>query len=287
MVHGRSGFRLAWFENNTRVIGQPVFFKIYREKADYVVLPEDLGVKILSLPGKKIIFNQNIYYGFDALGPNKVNDWPYLDKSVKFIMTVSLQNQRYLQFAFPNARIRRIYYGVDSEKFTYKPINQKKKIITLLAAKAPLDSHFLYQVLSARAGQGLNRLRSYQWCFSGRNSEGQTAKILGETLIFVFPSTCEGFGLMPLEAMLSGAIVVAYKGGAYCEYLSRSNSFLVDSSDKLALIKIAEYIAEKFTSLSGRKELQAISQRGYEAAKRYSLEREEKSVLEFWKEVIG
>lgn len=284
VVHTKKKFRLTWFENNTQVIDRQTFNNIYNKKIDYVVLSECLGMKALIFPGKKIIFNQNIYYGFHAFGFNKISKWPYLDKNVKFVLTVSAHNQKYLQLIFPNIRVRRIYYGLDSKKFTYNPLAQKKKMITVLPAKTPIDTRFLYQAISARAQQNLNRLKHYQWQLVGGYPEKEMARIFGKTLIFVFLSLHEGYGLMPLEAMLSGALVVAYKGGPYSEYLNNSNSFLVDSSDKLGLIKTVENITAKFES--DRKKLETISQEAYTTAKKYSLKREEKSVLEFWKEVL-
>lgn len=283
-VHAIKGFRLAWFDNDTKVIDRKMFNRIYSKNTDYLVLPEDLGKKIALFPGKKIIFNQNIYYGFNALGFDKIDNSPYLVKDVKFVMTVSAHNERYLKFVFPNLAMRRVYYGIDFKKFTYRTPGQKKKNITLFPAKAPIDNAFLFQALSVRARQNLNKLKSYKWKLVGMNSAEEVAKILNQTLIFVFPSIYEGLGLMPLEAMLSGAIVVAYKDSPYSEYLNNTNSFLVNSADKLKLIKTIEDVTEQFES--NKAKLVALSKKAYQTARRYSLEREEKSVLKFWEEAL-
>lgn len=285
IVHTQKGFRLTWFENTTRVTCWEMFKKkLYNQKTDFTVFPEDLGEQISAFPGRKIIFNQNVYHGFDAFGFNKINKWPYLDKGVKFVMTVSSHNEVYLKFIFPDMRIRRIYNGVDLKKFIYKPISQKERLITMLPQKAVSDNIFLYQAISARAKQGLNNLGRYKWQFVGMHSEIELTRIFAKTLIFIFLSQREGCPLMPLEAMLSGALVVTYGGGPYSEYLNSSDSFLLDASDKLGVIKIVEDIAKKFESK--RKDLTLLSQKAYETARRYSLEREEKSVLKFWKEVL-
>lgn len=284
VVHTKKGFRLTWFENDTKVIDWQMFVRLYHKSIDYIVLPENLGSRISAFPGKKVIFNQNIYYGFNVLRFNKINKCPYLDKDVKFVMAVSAHNKRYLKFIFPNIRVRRIYNGIDSRKFVYKTIRQKERIITVLTTKAPMDTSFLYQAILARARQGLNNLKDYRWLFIDSVSEKEMARIFGKTLIFLFLSLYESCPLMPLEAMLSGALVVAYKGGPYSEYLNNSNSFLIDVSNKLGLIKTIEDIVEKFKSR--REELTAISQKAYESARNYSLEREEKSVIDFWREVL-
>lgn len=283
-VHKTVGFRLIWFENETKVISRRAFNRLYNKKTDYLVFPEDLGNKISLFAGKKIIFNQNIYYGFNVFGFNKTETSPYLDKDVKFVMTVSSHNERYLKFIFPNVAIRRVYNGIDSHEFTYKSLEQKKKIIVLVPGKSPFDAKFLFQALSVRAKQKLNRLNNYKWELLGTRSAGKTAQILNQAIIFVFPSIYEGFGVIPLEAMLSGAIVVAYKGAPYTEYLNNTNSFLVDMADKLQLVKTLEEIVVKFES--NRQELIKISKKALEAARRYSLEREEKSIIKLWKEVV-
>jgi len=283
-VHTIKGFRLTWFENDTKVIDWKMFNKLYNKNTDYTVFPEDLGSRILAFPGKKIIFNQNIYYGFNAFGLNKIDKWPYLDKNVKFVLTVSAHNQRYLQFIFPSIQPRRVYYGVDAEKFTYKPLAKKEKMITVLPDKAPVDNTFLFQALSARAKQNLNKLKHYKWQFVDRYPEKEMARVFGQSLIFVFLSIYEGCPLTPLEAMLCGSIVVAYKDAPSSEYLNQTNSFLVDIADKLGLIKTVEDVVNKFEL--GNKELAMLSRKGYETAIKYSLEREEKSVIKFWKEVL-
>src|SRR5262245_58766695 len=55
--------RHAWFDNDTRIVHGRAFWEIYDACADYLVLPESLGPIISVLPGKKVIFNKNFYYG--------------------------------------------------------------------------------------------------------------------------------------------------------------------------------------------------------------------------------
>jgi glycosyltransferase involved in cell wall biosynthesis len=173
---------------------------------------------------------------------------------------------------------------VDKELFRYRPIRAKKKRIAILTRKNPKDTAFIYQGISARAQQGLNRLQGYTWFFVSINSEKELAKILSESLIFLFLSYSEGFGILPLEAMLSGAIVVAYNTGPYLEYLNHTNSCLVDIANRLEVIKKVEAIADAFHTQ--KEALARISRNAYKTAIKYSLEREEKSLLSFWREVI-
>jgi len=54
-------------------------------------------------------------------------------------------------------------------------------------------------------------------CFAGRISDGQLAALYGAARCMVFPSSTEGFGLPPLEAMKSGCPAVVANAGALPE----------------------------------------------------------------------
>jgi hypothetical protein len=89
---------------------------------------------------------------------------------------------------------------------------------------------------------------------------------------------------MPLEAMLSGALVIAYKNGPYSEYLNSRNSILANNTEMLEIIGQIEGIAEKFESRDNS--LAVMSKKAYDTARRYSLQREAKSVIEFWEGIF-
>ena len=138
-LHTREACRLTWFDNKTAVVGLDEFRRIYHPEQDFLVLPEDLGQRILSFPGQKIIFNQNCYYGFHSFGFKPPPLYPYLHPDVKHVFVGSDHNLEYLTFAFPTLRVSRIYHAVDSGKFVYCPIEKKKKLIACLPSKNPVE----------------------------------------------------------------------------------------------------------------------------------------------------
>jgi len=286
-LHSTRGFRLTWFENDTRTISLNRFQKQFNRHDDFIVLPEDLGEKIQLFPGNKVIFNQNVYYGFASLGLPCPENLPYLDKSVKYILTVSRHNARCLSFAFPGARICRIFNGVDSRRFSFVPLERKRKVISALPRKNPLDNSLMYQVLATRAQQGLNVMKDYRWEFLATKPEREVVEILAESLILVFLSVHEGLPLMPLEAMLSGAIVVARRDGPSSEYLTPSCSFLLNSADPLSAVRTVEEIALCFESPEGRKRLEEMTLKACRNAAQYSLAREERSLVRFWRRALS
>ncbi|WP_428332531.1 glycosyltransferase family 4 protein [Novosphingobium sp.] len=54
-------------------------------------------------------------------------------------------------------------------------------------------------------------------CFAGRISDGELAALYGAARCMVFPSSTEGFGLPPLEAMRSGCPAIVANAGALPE----------------------------------------------------------------------
>ena len=57
IFHHEDGFRVSWFDNDTRVVGLTAFKSLYRS-GDVLVLPEDVGQALQSFRGPKVIFNQ-------------------------------------------------------------------------------------------------------------------------------------------------------------------------------------------------------------------------------------
>ena len=284
-LHIQKDFRLTWFDNETRVVHFDEFKTMYHAERDFIVLPEDLGDKILSFPGKKVIFNQGVYLGFYCLGFEKPKAYPYLHPDIKGVMVVSDHNREYLHFVYPESKIYRVYNAIEPERFMYQPVSNKKKIISCLPSKNPVDLSQVYHILMSRAEQGLNNLKEYEWIFIKNRSEAEVADILRNSLAFIFLSTEEGFPLMPVEAMLSGSLVAAYNAGPLTEYLYDRNSFIAPKGDVLDVVKSIEKITQFFSEDIGR--LQMISKTAWETASQYSLQREEESIITVWQEIEG
>ncbi len=282
ILHMTKGFKLTWFNHQVNVIDLDTFKALFDQKKDFIVLPEDLGNDILSFPGKKLIFNQNIYYGFHTFSLQKPVSYPYLCPEVRGALVVSEHNRKYLSFAYPNLDVYKVRCGVDSEKFAFRHLNQKKKQIACNPAKRPLDISLLHHLLRSRAEQELNALADYEWVFIENKTETEVTQILQESLLFIFLSKEEGFPLMPLEAMACGCLVVAYSVPPLTEYLPAP--FLYEPGDILGIAQSVEAITQSFPNQIGPWE--TVSKTSLETALAYSLPREEKSVTETWKEIL-
>jgi len=284
-LHFKKGFRLTWFTNKTRVICWQEFKKRFRTAHDFIVLPEDLQRKILAFPGKKIIFNRNVYFGYHDLGVAGVDILPYLDPQLRAVMTVSTHNQRLLQCSFPRLCIRRVYNSVDPELFRFTPPSQKKRLIVVCPVKSFKETVLMQQALIGRARQGRNVLASYRWAYLHGFNESELVGVLREALILLFLSRYEGLPMLPLEAMSSGTVVASYDAGPAREYLRKSNSLLAPAFDEKTLIYGIERAARLFEAHDPR--LQRLVLAASKTAAAYSPRRQEQSVLRFWQEMCA
>jgi glycosyltransferase involved in cell wall biosynthesis len=282
VLHPTKGFKVTWFDHQTKVVDLDTFNNLFDPERDFIVLPEDLGSEILCFSGKKVIFNQNVYYGFHTFSFQKPDFYPYLHPDIKGVLVVSKHNEKYLRFAYPKLDFFRVYCGVNLETFAFQPLRKKKKVIACNPAKRPLDISLLYHLLQSRAEQGLNALRDYEWVFIENKTEKEVAQIMQDSLIFIFLSKEEGFPLMPLEAMACGCLVVAYGVEPMTEYLA--SPFLFEPSDILSVAGSIETIAQSYGKEVEKWEM--ISNDNREVALQYSLQREEESVVAAWREIL-
>lgn len=282
VLHTTKGFKITWFNHETNIIDSDAFSKLFNKEKDFLVLPEDVGNDILSFCGKKIIFNQNVYYGFRIFNWQKPQLYPYLHSEVRGVLVVSEHNKKYLSFAYPELDVFRVFCGVNSDKFAFRSLKNKKKQIACNPAKRPLDISLLYHLLLSRSDQNMNVMSEYEWVFIENKTEFEVAEIMQESLIFIFLSKEEGFPLMPLEAMACGCLVFAYDTAPLTEYVPEL--FLFEPGDIIGMARSIETITQSFPQEIGIWE--TISKTSRDIALQYSLQREEKSVIAAWEEIL-
>jgi len=275
-------YRIHWFENKTRTIDIDTFLSIFRAERDYVVLPEDLGGKILEFPGRKVIFNKNLYYGFSIFGRVKPAVYPYLHPDIIGVMTVSNHNTDFLRFAYPHLTVVKVDHSVDSEMFVCRPVLAKKRQIAVIP-KSPGMLKSLYHMLISRSERGHNNLRDYEWVWLSDKPQRELSTILQDSLIFIFLSVEEGLGRAPIEAMACGCLVAGFCSGPPREYLPPEFGF--EYGDLIGIARFVEDIAESFPD--NIEHLQCLSDVGRNRALAFSRVREEESILDAWKGLLS
>jgi glycosyltransferase involved in cell wall biosynthesis len=281
VFHPDPEFRLNWFKNDTRVITYADFLRQVDPARDVVVLPEDLGLRINNFPGRKVIFNKNLFYGFLCYGVEGPSQYPYHSPEVVAAFTVSEHNKAHLQLAYPDLPVERVHIEIDSAIFRYRTLVEKKPQIACI----PKSSEYLmslYHMLRSRTASGLNNGQAFEWVFIENKSEAQTAAILQDSLIFIFLSVAEGMGRMPLEAMACGCLLTAFAHGPLAEILPPCARF--ECGDLISVVTYIENIMNSFPQEIQR--WSACVTAGRDIAKSYSLERQEASVLQAWERVL-
>jgi mannosyltransferase len=99
--------------------------------------------------------------------------------------------------------------------------------------------------------------------------------------LFVAPSRNEGFGLTPLEAMSSGAAVVASDAGAYAELVGDGAGTVVPAGDGPALTQaIALYLSD----IEHARRCGAVARK--QVLARFKLENEARALMEIYAELM-
>lgn len=280
-VHTLPGFRLSWFSNNTKTIDEAKFKAIYRPDIDFVVLPETLGSDIAAYEGRKVIFNKNIYHGFQAQARGQCCHL-YSSPEVVAMFAVSEHNRRHLQFAYPGKEILVVPYDIRADRFCYTPLRQKKAQIAFLP-KQPTELVALTEILRSRAAAGVVALNNLKSVILRDLTEDQVVKVLSESLLLVFLSTTEGLPRVPLEAMASGTLVVAYGDPPLNEYLPPEYQFQHGE-----LFRAAEFIEDVIVSYpSNLQRFDDVTKRARSIAEQYSFERQRRVVCTYWERLLN
>ncbi len=282
VFHPVDGFRLTWFDNDTRVVDVSEYRRQVDAERDFVVLPEDLGTFMSDFPGRQVIFNKNLFYGFRCFGEAVPAAYPYQSPGVVAAFAVSEHNRAHLQYAFPNLVVEREYPDIRPDLYSYVPLAAKRPVISCMR-KAPESLLALFHTLQARAAAGLNRGRAFEWIFLEDRSEAEAARILRESLLFVFLSVAEGLARMPLEAMACGTLVVAHPNGPLAEILPPAYRF--EHSNIVAMAQHVESIMESYPDRLER--WQANVQEGRRAAAEFSCERQERHLIDSWRRILA
>lgn len=151
-----------------------------------------------------------------------------------------------------------------------------KNVGLLFKAMALLDRPGVELVLFGGVERALFEQRGIdvgRAIFAGRVSDGGLRALFEHATVFAFPSTTEGFGLPPLEAMSLGCPTIVSDAGAMPE-VCRDGATYADPNDPAMW-------ARKFAMLLDNPELQQrLRQRGPEVAAEYSWKRAAQSYFD-------
>ncbi len=222
-------FQCTWFDHQARMRLDPVF----QPGRDVVVLPEiwalAFGPQLRDGGIPYVIFVQNGHL------LSATQDYAHVDalqqayRHAVCILSISDYTTALIRLAFPWLSPERILRQYPRIGHQFAP-RAKKKIITFmprkLAQHAKHVCFFLPQYLPS------------DWCIKPiiDKSEQQVADMLAESSMFLSFSELEGWALPPLEAAISGNVVVGYTGEAAKAYFAAPVFHEVASGNILDLV---------------------------------------------------
>jgi len=195
---------------------------------DFLIIPEIWASSYLSFlkgMGFKVgVFVQNCYLTHFNLNPNNQNAISEAYTAADLILSISIDTSRYLVeiLGVPRSKIVLQRYHVDRGIFYSQ---NKDPVITFMPRK--MKDH------SARVVSAIDRMLPPRWSLLplDKLSERQVASALSRSMLFLAFSEFEGLPVPPVEAALSGNIVIGYHGQGGREYWRRPNFIEVDQGD--------------------------------------------------------
>ncbi len=227
---GVDDFKCSWFDSeiiNIRTVD------LSPEK-DLIILPEIwasvYSKALLKLGFDYAIYVQNAYYANFNLDPDHKDNIKNSYSNAKFILSISEDTSQYLRdiFSIDSKKILIQRYSIDTNIF--KPGN-KKKIITYMPRK--MEQH------SSRVVSLLSQKLPADWKIESidNKNENQVAQMLSSSIIFLAFSEFEGLPVPPVEAALSGNIVIGYHGQGGKEYWNNPTFVEINQGDIQSFLK--------------------------------------------------
>jgi len=247
----------SWFDTTAKVVrslNAPV-------RGDVLVFPEAINGPLVDLvkartPAKKVLFCQAQYYAlFNAIPPE---EYRTLFERVACQSAIA---KGFLERVLHFENVAVIPCFVDRALFHSRGNTMQ---IAALPRKLPREAAAIHSVLRLKYPE----LKSVPWAVIEGKSEREIAEIFGRSTIVVSLPFLESFGLVPLEAMASGAIVVGFHGNGAREYATTENGFWFPSDH---IEETADAIARVIRGLRANDStILKVRDAGHATAARYS-----------------
>ena len=186
----------SWFDTRARVLTET---RLAAAPGDILVFPETLNGVLAEmaqgrLAARKVMFCQAHYYTlFNPIAPAR-----YRELGFERVACQSTIAKGFLErvLRLPDVAIIPCY--IDAELFFPRA---KTMQIALIPRKLPREAAAIQRIFSLKYPQ----FQSIPWQIVENRSERETAEIFGRSTIVLSLPFLESFGLVPLEAMASGA----------------------------------------------------------------------------------
>jgi glycosyltransferase involved in cell wall biosynthesis len=261
----------SWFATRARVLTEP---RLAPAPGDILVFPEVLNGMLAEIvqgrfAAKKVLFCQAHYYTlFNPILPQR-----YRELGFAKVACQSAIAKGFLERVLHLANVEIIPCYIDAELFFPRP---KTMQIAFIPRKLPREAAAIQRIFSLKYPQ----FQSIPWQIVENATERETAEIFGRSTIVLSLPFLESFGLVPLEAMASGAIVAGFHGYGGQEYARPDNGFWFPPDH---LEEVADALARIVIGLEREDpDLLKMRDAGLATAARYSKERTRTALRAFY-----
>jgi glycosyltransferase involved in cell wall biosynthesis len=247
----------GWFETRVKVLRsltQPT-------QDDVLVFPEAINGPLVELArartvAKKVLYCQAQYYAlFNAIPPEDYRSLGFARVACQSALAKGFL-ERVLHF--PDVAV--IPCFVDPDLFHPR---ERSMQIAAIPKKLPREAAAIHSVFRLKYPE----LKSIPWAIIEDRPEREIADIFGRSTIVLSLPFLESFGLVPLEAMASGAIVVGFHGHGALEYATPENGFWFPSDH---IEETADALAHVISALQVKDPaILKIRDAGFSTAARY------------------
>ena len=240
---------------------------------DVLVIPEGFASVASELAGtaaRRLMFCQNQHYLPFSPDPRR----GFAEFCVDGVIASSRAISDFFRDIYGLADVAVLPYAIDSARFGAAA--QKKRQIAYMPRKLRGEVAFMMATFKRRH----QRHAEIPWIDIDNVSQAESARLLGESAVFLSLSHRESFGLPPLEAMACSCLVAGFDGGGGREYATPGNGWWAEQGDWKGAI---DGLAAAFDLLDGGGPDLLARQRAAEATvRRYSPARLESELLAFW-----
>lgn len=241
---------------------------------DILVIPEGWHDYIQSFGASSVrvlVFCQNHFYMFEGLRGAR----SFSDLGVEKVFCGSDFMAAALKNLLGGPDVPVIPYAIDPALFRPRV---KRRQIAYMPRKRTDEAAFIREsfcrLFPAHA--------EAPWVEINDMTETETARVLGESAVFLALGRLEGLGLPPLEAMSAGCLVTGFTGNGGIEYANAQNGLWCDAEDWPGCARLLSMALEMLGTDVGDRLVRA----GRESAGRYSPECMDKALIEFWSDAI-
>jgi glycosyltransferase involved in cell wall biosynthesis len=264
----------SWFETRARTL------TAWRQPArgDVLVFPEALNgplVELVKTPtsAKKVLFCQAQYYALFSSIP--ADD--YRELGFARVACQSEIAKGFLERVLHFSDVAVIPCFIDPELF--HPRGNAMQIAAI-PRKLPREAAAIHSVFRLKYPE----LRSIDWAVIENKSEREIAETFGRSAVVLSLPFLESFGLVPLEAMASGAIVIGFHGYGAKEYATEKNGFWFPPDH---IEETVDALAHVIRALMARDPaVLKLRDNGFATAARYSKDRARTALGAFYSELV-